>query len=90
MQRSAAQEATATGQPTSVTDAPRPRVSADSETRPGLEFVRHFTRPGVNPFEEIEWELRNAIIGNERGQVVFEQRDVEIPKFWSQERKSVV
>jgi ribonucleoside-diphosphate reductase alpha chain len=57
---------------------------------PGLTFPRFFTEAGVDPFDEIEWELRAAIIGNERGELVFEQRDVEIPKFWSQQATNIV
>jgi ribonucleoside-diphosphate reductase alpha chain len=57
---------------------------------PGLEFPRFFTLPGVDPFDEVEWENRSAIIGNEKGKVVFEQRDVEIPKFWSQQATNIV
>ena len=45
----------------------------------GLEFERYFT-DGVDPFDEIEWELRSALIANEKGELVFEQRDVEFPK----------
>src|SRR5438132_9988041 len=56
----------------------------------GLTFPRFFTEPGVDPFDEIEWELRAAVIGNERGELVFEQRDVEIPKFWSQQATNIV
>ena len=56
----------------------------------GLEFERYFTRDGVDPFEEVEWELRSAVISNERGEVVFEQRDVEFPKFWSQQATNIV
>ncbi len=56
----------------------------------GLTFPRFFTEAGVDPFEEVEWELRHAIIGNERGEVVFEQRDVEIPKAWSQQATNIV
>ncbi len=56
----------------------------------GLEFERYFTRDGVDPFEEAEWELRSAIITNERGEVVFEQRDVEFPKSWSQQATNIV
>jgi ribonucleoside-diphosphate reductase alpha chain len=37
----------------------------------------------VSPYDEIEWELRNATIANEKGKVVFEQTNVEIPKAWS-------
>ena len=57
---------------------------------PGLEFPRYFTLPGVDPFDEVEWEIRSAVIGNEKGKVVFEQRDVEIPKFWSQQATNIV
>jgi ribonucleoside-diphosphate reductase alpha chain len=46
--------------------------------------------PGVDPFDEVEWEIRSAVIGNEKGKVVFEQRDVEIPKFWSQQATNIV
>ena len=57
---------------------------------PGLDFPRYFTLPGVDPFDEVEWEIRSAVIGNEKGKVVFEQRDVEIPKFWSQQATNIV
>jgi ribonucleoside-diphosphate reductase alpha chain len=56
----------------------------------GLTLERHFTRPGVDPFDEVEWEVRSAVISNERGEVVFEQRDVEVPKSWSQTATNVV
>src|SRR5882672_11430311 len=51
----------------------------------GLEFPRYFTLPGVDPFDEVEWETRAAVIGNEKGKVVFEQGGVEMPKSWSQQ-----
>lgn len=57
---------------------------------PGLDFPRYFTLPGVDPFDEIEWEIRSAVIGNEKGKVVFEQKDVEIPSFWSQQATNIV
>ena len=59
----------------------------------GLEFERYFTKDladGVDPFDEIEWELRSAVIANERGELVFEQRDVEFPRFWSQQATNIV
>ncbi len=56
----------------------------------GMRFPRRFTRPGVSPFDEVEWELRDAVITNERGEVAFEQRGVEVPKFWSQLATNVV
>jgi len=69
-------------------EAPEPR--ARKSPAPGLTFSRYFSRAGVDPFEETEWELRAAVIGNERGDVVFEQRDVEIPSSWSQQATNIV
>jgi ribonucleoside-diphosphate reductase alpha chain len=63
---------------------------SSAETRLGLRFPRVYTRAGVNPFDEVEWDLRTAIISSEHGQMVFEQRDVEFPKFWSQMATNVV
>ncbi len=68
-------------------------VPSDRATRAaakGLAFQRFFTQIGLDPFDETEWELRDAVIGNERGQVVFEQREVEIPKSWSQQATNIV
>src|SRR5881628_2110621 len=55
----------------------------------GLRFTRRFTREGVHPYDEIEWELRDAVIPGEAGNV-FEQRGVEVPKFWSATATNVV
>src|SRR5262245_32275640 len=70
----------------------RVKKAAESKSAsvPGLEFPRYFTLPGVDPFDEIAWETRSAVIGNEKGKVVFEQRDVEIPSFWSQQATNIV
>ncbi len=59
-------------------------------TGPGLEFPRVFSRTGIDPFDEIEWETRSAVITNERGEVVFEQHHVEVPAFWSQQATNIV
>ena len=56
----------------------------------GLTIERHFTSPGVDPFDTVEWELRSASIANEKGESVFEQNDVEIPASWSQLATNVV
>src|SRR5438094_9856584 len=50
--------------------------------RKGIKVKRYFTRPGVHPFAEVEWEKRRAFISGEKGEVVFEQREVEVPKQW--------
>jgi ribonucleoside-diphosphate reductase alpha chain len=85
MQRGAAQQV----ESTSSEALARPSASA-TPTAPGLEYERVFTREGIDPFDEIEWDIRSAVIGNEKGSVVFEQRDVEIPKFWSQQATNIV
>ncbi len=56
----------------------------------GLKIKRHFTREGVHPFDEVEWELRSASITDEKGKVIFEQKDVEVPKAWSQTATNIV
>ena len=55
----------------------------------GLRLERHFTREGVHPYDEIDWELRDAVIPGEGGNV-FEQKGVEVPKFWSATATNVV
>ena len=56
----------------------------------GITVERYFTRPGADPMAEVEWELRSALISGEDGRVVFEQRDVEVPRAWSQTATNVV
>src|SRR5665213_1649658 len=73
--------------PVVETEKPRAKTVAAA---PGLTFPRFFTEAGVDPFDEVEWETRSALIGNERGEMVFEQRDVEIPKAWSQQATNIV
>ncbi len=57
---------------------------------PGLAFRRFFTKPGVSPYDEVEWEHRTAQITDAQGQVIFEQRDVEVPKDWSMTATNIV
>jgi ribonucleoside-diphosphate reductase alpha chain len=61
--------------------------------RTGLAFSRHFTarqEAGKTPYDEIRWELRNATIANDKGAIMFEQRDVEVPSDWSQTATNIV
>jgi ribonucleoside-diphosphate reductase alpha chain len=85
MQRGAAPQVESTGTQTTARTA-----AAVPAHVPGLEYDRFFTREGIDPFDEIEWDVRSAVIGNEKGNVVFEQRDVEIPRFWSQQATNIV
>src|SRR5262245_21265947 len=66
------------------------RAKRSTPSIAGLAFPRFFTEAAVDPFDEVEWEQRAAVIGNERGEVVFEQRDVEMPKSWSQQATNIV
>ncbi len=63
---------------------------AAKQAKRGLTFKRLFTKPGVHPFDEIAWDLRTASIQNEKGQTIFEQRNVEVPKDWSQTATNIV
>jgi ribonucleoside-diphosphate reductase alpha chain len=59
--------------------------------RTGLAFKRHFSKDGLRPFDEVEWEIRDAVIPNyKEGGNAFEQRAVEFPKGWSQNATNIV
>jgi ribonucleoside-diphosphate reductase alpha chain len=66
------------------------KKSARPQGATGLRIERYFTTPGVDVYSTVEWERRDAIIANERGEKVFEQKGVEIPKFWTQLATNVV
>jgi ribonucleoside-diphosphate reductase alpha chain len=74
----------------------RPRSSSKpankkKETKTGgIAIDRFFTKPGVDVYDTCEWEMRAAAITSESGGIVFEQKDVEMPKFWSQMATNVV
>src|ERR1700680_571597 len=68
----------------------KPATTAEAETRKGLEFQRKFTDEKVSPFDAVEWERRVALIGNEEGNTIFRQEDVEVPKSWSQTATNIV
>jgi ribonucleoside-diphosphate reductase alpha chain len=65
-------------------------ASFDGTGARGLSWPRRHTRPDIHPYDEIEWEYRTAGIANESGKSVFEQKDVEVPKAWSQLAVNVV
>ena len=77
---------------TRESEAPRPEPTPgfDGGEGVGMAFPRVFSRAGVDPFEDVEWETRSAVIGNDKGEVVFEQRGVEIPRPWSQQATNIV
>ncbi|HEY8240620.1 MAG TPA: vitamin B12-dependent ribonucleotide reductase, partial [Kiritimatiellia bacterium] len=59
-------------------------------TPKGLKVPRVFSTRGLNPLDAIEWEKRRATITDDKGQVIFEQNNVEVPKSWSMLATNVV
>src|SRR5260221_9968016 len=70
------------------------RTSAQQQTAAqaatGLKFPRYFTRTGVSPYDEVEWELRTASITDAKGNSSFDQQKVESPKDWSMTAINIV
>jgi len=69
-----------------VQNSPKP-------THAGVEFPKYFTarlEAGKTPYDEVQWETRTATIGNDKGSVIFEQRDIEVPCDWSQTATNIV
>ncbi|HNF83995.1 MAG TPA: hypothetical protein PLE13_08425, partial [Solirubrobacterales bacterium] len=65
-------------------------VSESTRVNPdGVVVERRLTREGVHPFDEVEWEIRDAIIGDP-AKPAFEQLGVEFPKTWSQNATNIV
>ncbi|HZB76654.1 MAG TPA: hypothetical protein VE526_10555, partial [Solirubrobacteraceae bacterium] len=83
--------ATAKGTQAPPQDAPQQDevVNVVVEETASVTPGRFFTIPGRDPFDEIEWELRDAIIPGKDGPA-FEQRNVEFPRFWSQTATNIV
>jgi ribonucleoside-diphosphate reductase alpha chain len=67
-----------------------PSSGSSLEPAHGLDIPAYFTADGRHPFESIEWERRDAVIDDETGRVLFEQRQVEFPKSWSQAAVQIV
>jgi ribonucleoside-diphosphate reductase alpha chain len=65
-------------------------ASTRTSSAPGLHFSRYFTKAGVNPFDELSWEFRDAVIQDFKGRLVFEQKAVEVPSDWSVTATNIV
>ena len=61
-----------------------------TQAKTGLEFLRFFTDGKVSPLDAVAWERRTAQISNEKGQTIFRQENVEVPKTWSQTATNIV
>ncbi len=64
--------------------------AARRAAKKGVVVPRYFSTPGVDPAEELAWELRTAAITGDGGQLIFEQKDIEVPKSWSALATNVV
>ena len=73
-----------------TTTVEAPAISPAPKKASGLSFRRLFTKPGVSPYDELEWDLRLAQITDTQGNVIFEQKDVEVPKDWSMTATNIV
>ena len=90
MSNSVREETMATAEQAQVTEqAADEVVNTVVEAEASVAPRRYFTVPGVDPFDTIEWELRDAHIPGKDGPT-FEQKDVEFPKFWSQTATNIV
>jgi len=69
------------------------RRALPKNQRTGVSFPRYFTErleAGRTPYDEVRWEVRTASIGNDKGAVIFEQRDIDVPADWSQTATNIV
>jgi ribonucleoside-diphosphate reductase alpha chain len=78
------------GQPLSASANDLQTAPPFTSRAPGLTFNRHFTRPGISPYDEIVWELRDAVIQDFKGKTIFEQKNVEVPADWSMTATNIV
>jgi len=65
-------------------------TTSASYSRGGLTFTRRFSRAGVSPYDEVQWERRTASITDATGKSIFEQKDVEVPVDWSMTATNIV
>src|SRR6201984_2582521 len=69
------------------------KTTPKNKTKTGVSFPRYFTsklEPGKTPYDDVQWETRTASIGNDKGTVIFEQRNIEVPAEWSQTATNIV
>jgi ribonucleoside-diphosphate reductase alpha chain len=77
-----------------VTESVAPSIPApavpNKKSSSGLSFRRFFTKPTISPYDEVEWDLRLAQITDAQGNIIFEQKNVEVPKDWSMTATNIV
>src|SRR5277367_4913717 len=72
---------------------PTAKKALPANQRKGISFPKYFTQKlesGKTPYDEIAWELRTAAIASDKGAIIFEQDDVEVPAEWSQTATNIV
>ncbi len=72
-----------------MSDSRNATVPAITAAGDGVSVGRRFTEAGVSPFDAVEWEIRDALIGDPESPA-FEQERVEFPKSWSQNATNIV
>ncbi|HUF54369.1 MAG TPA: vitamin B12-dependent ribonucleotide reductase [Dehalococcoidia bacterium] len=71
----------------------QPTTTSTNTVRNGearLPVTRYFTSPETDPYDQIAWEIRSAVIEGQGGVPVFEQHEIEFPETWSQNATNVV
>ena len=77
-------------QTTSYPSTSQASSSAANFSRGGLTFSRRFSKAGLSPYDEVQWEYRTASITDASGKSIFEQKDVEVPVDWSMTATNIV
>ena len=65
-------------------------VAGTAPSVDGLKVARRFSRQGVSPYDEVQWEKRTALITDSKGNTIFEQKDVDVPLDWSMTATNIV
>ncbi len=81
---------TQTSPKANTANASTPAASTGKSAAAGLKFARKFSKAGVSPYDEVQWERRTAAINDMSGKVIFEQKDVEVPVDWSMTATNIV
>ncbi len=70
--------------------APHQTATSSEPGVDGLKVARRFSHEGVSPYDEVQWEKRTALITDNKGNTIFEQKDVEVPLDWSMTATNIV
>ena len=73
---------------TSTNSTKQQQVNIDADA--GLTWTQHFCPTDVDVWDTVTWEKRTASIGDASGNMVFEQKDIDVPTTWSMTATNVV